>query len=402
MKILYATSVFPRWPGDATPPFVRNQAELMAANGYTIRVLVPHAKGALIYEESEGISVRRYRYMWPSGAQQLCYDGGMLIRLKAKPWTALLLPFLILAQAFHLLAECLIWKPDLIHSHSLLPQGLVAIIAGRLFGIPHICTSHGNDVFGLSKDGAMGLLKRQVLRHADAITVNSSATLKAVLEQGASIEKVHQIPAVANRVEVNADLLEAINQKFGDAPRILFVGRFIEQKGVLDLLEAFSRVIKQVDSAKCLFVGDGVLRSQMEAMANELGIAQSVEFIGWRPGDEIATWMAAAEVLVVPSKLVGTWQEAQGLVVVEAMSTGTPVIASRMGGIVDMVDEGVTGRLFTPGDTKHLASLLVGILANPLEGERMAAAAQVKVAEHFAPDVVARQTERLYKYCIQR
>ena len=134
-------------------------------------------------------------------------------------------------------------------------------------------------------------------------------------------------------------------------------------------------------------------------MARDLKINRSVHFVGWQPGGEIASWMAAADVLVVPSKAVGTWQEAQGLVVVEAMSVGTPVVASRIGGIPDMVQEGETGRLFTPGYYQKLADLLVDFLQNPAKGKRMAEAARITVAEHYGPDAVVRQTTELYRSC---
>ena len=401
MKILYVTSVYPRWKDDATPPFVQNQAKLMAAKGYTVRVVAPHAKGAVFSEEDEGVSVRRYSYMIPHKLEQLCYDGGMLIQLKARPWTWLLLPLFLVAQLMRVSLECRQWKPDVIHSHSLLPQGLVCILVARLFRIPHVCTSHGNDVFGLKPGGLMGGLKRHVLKHSSAVTVNSSATRDAVLALGAVPAKVHLIPAVANVGEVDSSIVDSIERKYGKSPKLLFVGRFIEEKGVMDLLTAFVQVKEQVVDAQCLFVGDGVLRADMEAMARDLKIERSVHFIGWQPGSKIASWMAAADVLIVPSKPVGTWQEAQGLVVVEAMSVGTPVIASRMGGIPDMIEEGKTGRLFTPRDSEGLTNVLVDLFKNPAESQRMAEAARNRIAEYHAPDAVAKQTEVLYQRCVK-
>jgi glycosyltransferase involved in cell wall biosynthesis len=270
-----------------------------------------------------------------------------------------------------------------------------------MFGIPHVVTSHGNDVFGLKSGGVMGALKRFVLKHSDSITVNSSATRKAVLELGANAEKVHLIPAVANVGEVNPDLVDAIEKKYGKSHKVLFVGRFIEEKGVLDLLQAFAQVVEQLGEVQCLFAGDGVLRAEMEEMARDLKIEQAVHFVGWQPGNEIASWMAAADVLVVPSKPVGTWQEAQGLVVVEAMAVGTPVIASRIGGIPDMVEDGVTGRLFTAGGSKQLADLLLDRFSNQVDYQRMTQAAKVRVAEHYAPDAVVRQARELYRRVLQ-
>ena len=347
-SVLVVTSVFPRWEGDSTPPFVQNQCELMSRAGWSIAVLAPHASGAKFREKVNGVRIYRYPYVLPWGLQQVCYNGGMLVNLKAKPWTKVLLPFLYLAQLFALLIACLCLRPDVLHSHSLLPQGLSACWIGRLLRIPHVTTSHGNDVFGLKTAGLMGRLKRFVVRDADAITVNSSATRTAVMELGANTDTVHLVPAVANEAAVDQALVAQIQAKYPGSKRILFVGRLIEEKGVLELLQAFAVLQQTMPDVQCLLVGEGVLRARLEAMAKELSITASVHFIGWRPREEIPSWMAAADVLVVPSKGLDGWQEAQGLVIVEAMSVGTVVVASRIGGIPDMVSDGETGYLYEP------------------------------------------------------
>jgi glycosyltransferase involved in cell wall biosynthesis len=364
----------------------------MVKNGWEVTVIAPHSSGAAFRETVAGVDVRRYPYAFPYTLQKLCYNGGMLINLKERPWTKLLLPFLFFAQVVALLTTCIRLKPDLLHSHSLLPQGLSACWIARLLGIPHITTSHGNDVFGLKQNGLMGRLKRLVIWSADAITVNSSATQAAVIALGAAVEKVHLIPAVANVGQVNSEIVDEIEAKYGKGPKILFVGRYIEEKGVLDLLRAFSEMNKQVAGLHCLFVGDGVLRQQMEKLACDLKIEKLVHLIGWRPGEEVASWMAASDVLVVPS-----WREAQGLVVVEAMAVGTPVIASRVGGLPDLVIDRETGRLFEAKDIASLANLLVSAFANRAESQRMARAAQARVQEQYTPDAVALQTGELYR-----
>ncbi|NBB81266.1 MAG: glycosyltransferase [Verrucomicrobia bacterium] len=397
------TSVFPRWPGDATPPFVQNLCELLARDGVEVMVLAPHSRGSAFSELWNAVLVKRHVYFWPLALQKLCYEGGMLVNFKERPWSKLLLPFFFLSQLVAAFYFCFRFKPDLIHSHSLLPQGFTGVIVSRLLGLPHVTTSHGNDVFGLKANGFMGMLKRYSLKHAGATTVNSSATREAVLALGATADRVHLVPAVANLGRVDPNVVNSIEKKYGQVPKVLFVGRFIEEKGVLDLLRAFASIHSQIAGAECFFVGDGPLRYEMEALAADLGIVKSVDLVGWQSGDTVASWMAAADVLVVPSKPVGTWQEAQGLVVIEAMSVGTPVIASRIGGIPDMVEDGVTGRLFPAGDTERLGALIVEIFTNNKQRARMTAAALTKVSERYSPDAVARLTEQIYRdYIIYR
>ncbi|WPJ94694.1 glycosyltransferase [Coraliomargarita algicola] len=308
-RVLVHTSVFPRWNGDRTPPFVFNQCKLLAEQGWDITVIAPHSAGAKFREEIEGMRVIRFPYFWPFKFEQLCYDGGILIQLQRRAVLKYMLPCFFLSQTLALLWCCLRFRPAILHSHSLLPQGLNAVWLGKFLRIPHITTSHGNDVFGLSPDGWMGRMKRFVLRSANAITVNSLATKQAVLELGGAESKIHFIPAVANVGQVDSTIVHTIQEKYGMGPKVLFVGRFIEEKGVLDLLQAFAQMKKQLADAQCIFVGDGVLATEMKTIALDLKVEQAVHFVGWRPGKEIASWMAAADVLVVPSKPVGTWQK---------------------------------------------------------------------------------------------
>lgn len=397
MKVLYLASVYPRWLGDATPPFVQNQAELIAAEGHEVLVLAPHAKGAKIKEAGGGVAIRRFPYAWPFGLQKLCYDGGMLVNLRYRPWTRLLLPFFLLSEFIWTLLSAIRLRPDVIHSHSLLPQGLVAAWVAWLVRVPHVTTSHGNDVFGLKSVGLSGRLKKWVLKQADAITVNSSVTEKAVLDLGASVGKVFRIPAVPNESPVQPELVASIQDRYPAKKRILFVGRLIEEKGPEDLIRAFARLEPGRSDYSCILVGEGPLKAQLEALAEELGVAKQVHFPGWQPRGAVPSWMAAADVLVVPSKPVGTWVEAQGLVVVEAMLVKLAVVASNFGGICDMISNGDTGCLFEAGDEPALFQSLIYVLENDRMLEKISGKAQKMAYRGHSSDSIKKATLKLYE-----
>lgn len=401
MKILYVTSVYPRWAGDATPPFVQNQAELMGRQGWDIHVLAPHAKGAKLRENADGLCIYRHRYFLPSSLQCLCYEGGMLVNFRRRPWTKWLLPFFCLSQILSGCWLCLKLKPEIIHSHSLLPQGLTGCLLSKIFRIPHITTSHGNDVFGLKQSGIMGLLKKEVIHSASAITVNSSATKQAIMELGADEPKVCLVPAVPNEAEVSAKIVDQIVATYGQCPRILFVGRLIHEKGILVLIESVALALKEIPDLQCLVVGDGELRSEAESLVGTLGVGHAVEFIGWRSREEVPSWMAAADALVVPSQSVGTWQEAQGLVVVEAMLVGTPVVASNIGGIPDMIEDGVTGRLTVPGDAPLLSGAIIQALIRHEDAGRMAQVAQARAQKSYSSSAVSSLLGDVYNQSLE-
>jgi phosphatidyl-myo-inositol dimannoside synthase len=392
-------SVFPRWKGDATPAFVENLATALAGEGWEVTVLAPHAAGAAKEETVAGVRVRRFSYFFPKRYQKLCYEGGMLINLRTRPWTRLLLPLFFLAQLAALRREIRSFRPTLLHSHSLLPQGLSVAIMAKRFGLPHITTSHGNDVFGLRPDGLMGRMKRSVLRRANAITVNSRATREAVLALGAEAARVHWIPAMPNPAAVNEGMRLKLKQSWaGSGPVLFFAGRMIAEKGVSELIQAFGKIRREFPEARLILGGEGPDRPRFAREAAELRLSEAIEFVGWIESPEVPTWMAAADLVVVPSQPgQGGWKEAQGLVAVEGMGVGTPVVASAFGGLVDMIEDGVTGYLCQPGSIDSLADAL-GRAARCSEGDRArrVEAALQRHRERFSAEAVANDTLAIY------
>lgn len=398
------TSVFPRFAGDATPAFVQSQALALAAVGWKVTVLAPHGTGARFREwipvcsgeASSGIEVIRFPYAWPFGLQKLCYDGGMLVNFRTRPWTKALLPLFIAAQFLVLLWLTLRCRPQILHSHSLLPQGFTAGLVAMVTHTPHITTSHGNDVFGLRPDGLMGRLKRWVLGQADAVTVNSSATEAAVRDLlGGDPAKVHRVPATPNAHPADPDRVAEIRARHVGAARpvILFAGRMIADKGVGDLIDALAHLRSDFPDLRALFIGDGQDRAVFETQVQRLGLEDRVCWAGWVPPETITSWMAAGDVFVLPSKVF----EAQGLVLVEAMLTGVPIVASRIGGIPDMIEDKVTGRLVPPGNCTALAATLTEVLRNPATRSRLAANARERAQSSFSPAAVTAATEAVYR-----
>lgn len=399
-RVLMVTSVYPRHESDSTPPFVQNLAELMADAGYQIAVLAPHGAGASFKETAKGVTVYRFPYCWPLRLQRLCYDGGMLVNLRARPWTRCLLPFFAVCQFAALIGIIWRWKPDLLHSHSLLPQGALVALAAQLFRLPHITTSHGNDVFGLRPDGYAGRMKKWVLAQADAVTVNSSATESAVFALTHRTEKVIKIPAAPNISEANLEHAQQIRKKLCGTENgcvIGFVGRMITEKGVPDLLRAFSLIDQSVPHAQLCLVGDGQERDAFMAEAKRLGVVYRCHWMGWVKPNEVTTYMAAMDILVVPSRqMAGGWREAQGLVVVEALLTGTAVVASRTGGITDMIVHERTGLLFEMGDVNALAESIKRLLQDTALRKTLISHGRKIGMAQFSPMAVQRHTQAVY------
>ncbi|MCH8475971.1 MAG: glycosyltransferase [Opitutales bacterium] len=400
------TSVYPRFAGDATPPFIEHLAKALAESGHEVRVLAPHGKGAAFREkwtpsQGEGhLRICRFPYAFPWGLQKLCYEGGMLVNLKTRPWTKVLLPFFFLAQSFFVAWHWLFFRPHIVHSQSLLPQGLTVALANLLIRGNHVTTSHGNDVFGLRPDGFAGRAKRWVLRRAKIVTVNSRATAQAVRELGCPEGKIRLIPAMPNAVDHHPEVAQKIREEVvrERGPVVNFTGRIIEDKGVGDLLDAMAVLQKEFPDILLLLVGDGQDRERFQKQARELGLAKNCHWAGWVPSAEVGTWMATADVVVVPSREnPGGWKEAQGLVVVEAMTVARPVVATNTGGIPDMVEDGETGKLVSPSLPEALAEALGSLLRSPDTAREMGKKGQLKAKRIFSQEAVRDATVKMYQ-----
>jgi glycosyltransferase involved in cell wall biosynthesis len=178
---------------------------------------------------------------------------------------------------------------------------------------------------------------------------------------------------------------------------VLFVGRLVERKGVAHLIEAMGQLQNQ-RRTQLVIVGEGSERPRLEARARELGLADRVVFRG-RVGDaELRRAYETADVFVLPSVLDSRGDtEGLGVVLLEAMNYGVPVIASRIGGIVDIVTDNETGVLVPAGDAIALAGALEKLFADPARARRLGEAGRRRLAEHFSWDAILERYEAVYR-----
>jgi Glycosyltransferase Family 4 len=177
-RILFLASSAPRFAGDATSPFILNMARDISDLGWQVEILAPHAPGLRKTEIINGVTVRRFQYLWPAACQTLCYNGGAAVNLKRNRLNFLAVPFLVTAELLSALIFLVRRHPVLVHSHWVIPQGVVGQLLA-LFGIPHIISVHGADVYGF-RGGWMRALKSWALRHSEHVIANSTSTRSEV------------------------------------------------------------------------------------------------------------------------------------------------------------------------------------------------------------------------------
>lgn len=267
-------------------------------------------------------------------------------------------------------------KYDIIHAHYALPQGLLGALLKKVRSKPLILTLHGSDITLLAKNPVTGPFVKFVLYSSDRVIVVSEFLKKEVLELGIDEGKVRVIyggvaskPTKKERFELNGRV-------------ITFIGSLVKQKDVDILLEAF----KEVPDAKLVIIGEGKEKPKLERLARDI---KDVHFLGYR--EDLASVLEKTEVLVLPSR-----EEGFGLVLLEAMNAGVPVVATRVGGIVEIVEDGYNGILIEPGNPEQLAGGIIRALESEELRESLINNGR-KTAEKFGWESMSNAVDAIYE-----
>jgi glycogen(starch) synthase len=206
---------------------------------------------------------------------------------------------------------------------------------------------------------------------------------------------------VGNGIEDNAAAqVAALQHRTNDAPLILFTGRFVERKGVRELLAAAALVLKSMPAARFVLAGghrhcDGASMAQYWMPPELDGYRHRVHFTGWLSAEQLAFWYQKADILAVPS-----WYEPFGMVVLEGMLYGLPIVASKIGGPAEILEDGRTGLLVPPRDPIALAGELARLIGAPRLRRRLGLAAARAVRREWLYSRVVQQMKTVYAEAI--
>lgn len=387
LRVLMTASSYPRHEHDSAAIFLRELARHVARRGAAVMVLAPDDAAARGGEPTDsGVQVVRFRYAAGPGPR-LAYGAGILPNLSARPWLVAQLPGFVIGQTLALRRALRTFNPAVLHAHWVLPQGaLAAAVAGQ---VPVVTSAHGGDAWGL-QGRALGAVKRWTLRRAATWTANTAATAQACVRAGVPEPRV--IP-----MGVDADAFArgdgpALKARMGENRAVvLFVGRLVEKKGAAVLIDAWHRLGPAGRAGRVLWlVGDGTQRAALECQAHAAGLDPDIRFFGRVANHTLPDYYAAAAVCIVPSVVDRQGDtEGQGVVLIEAMAAGRAVLASNVGGIAEVVADGISGTLVPPADAGALAAALAGLLDDPPRARALGAAGQARVKARFDWPVIA-------------
>ncbi len=280
------------------------------------------------------------------------------------------------------------WHPDAIHVHFAVPAGALAWVLSKLTGVPYVLTVHLGDVPGGVPEKTGGWFKwvlpftRPIWQDAKQVVAVSEFTRQLALKH-----YQREITVIPNGVDL--DRLRPAGIKVNEPPRIVFAGRFMAQKNPVQIVRTLAG-LKDLPW-QCVMLGDGPLMSDVQQAIAEHGLQERFTLPGWVTPEEVLAWFDKSDVLFMPSL-------SEGLPVagVQALAKGLAFVVSKIGGFVDLVDEGQNGFLVDVRQPSGFSIALKQLLSNK-DNLRQFREASLQKAVHFDISRIVRRYESIFE-----
>jgi glycosyltransferase involved in cell wall biosynthesis len=360
--ILVISSVYPTTPDGNHGAFIRETVlQMRLSHGIRFTIFAPAYEGSQPHNLDD-VEVYRFRYFFKR-FENLVRDGAPT-KLQKQPLYILVALSYIVLGAWQLFWLCKKQKPDLIHVNWPFPHGLMAYPVHKLLGIPMVFSFHGAELLLAKKFSFVGAILRWQIPMAKSVTANSSFT-QALIQKLYS-EDVSVIP-YGLTIEPKAPSVRNLEED----TKLLFVGRLDERKGLRYLLEALPLVLRKYP-VRLRIVGKGILEEEIKQQCHELKLDKVIDFLGFVSKEELANEYASCDIFVLPAIVDSKGDtEGLGIVMIEALAHEKPVIASAVGGIVDVIQSGVTGLLVNEKDPQVLAQSIIELIADPVRAKEL-------------------------------
>jgi N-acetyl-alpha-D-glucosaminyl L-malate synthase BshA len=293
---------------------------------------------------------------------------------------------------------------DLLHVHYAIPHSVSAMLARQMLAaatptrrLPFVTTLHGTDITVVGADRSYLPITRYSIEQSDGVTAISNYLRDVTIRE---FEIKHAIEVIPNFVNCDLYLRYADAQRMrkeyasADERVLVHLSNFRPVKRVPDVVEIFDRVQKKLP-ARLLMIGDGPDRSQAEWLARRKGIQDRVHFLGKQ--NDVNMKLGMADLMLMPSQL-----ESFGLAALEAMACEVPTVATNVGGVPEVIENGVTGFLADVGDVDTMARCAIDILSDETKLREMGKAARRSAQSRFCASKIIPQYEEFYRTVLER
>jgi glycosyltransferase involved in cell wall biosynthesis len=394
--VVMVTTSYPRYPGDSVGTFMEPIARSVAARGHEVHVVAPWHPLVDRPAEDRGVHLHFYRYAPVRLLNVFGYAAAMRADVSLRGAAYIAAP-LALAAGWHAVRSVARrFRATVMHGHWVVPGGVTAAAAAPR--LPLVISLHGSDVYVAETVAPARLAARQAFRRAGFVTACSGDLARRAVALGAAPERIETVPYGVDvdrfRPDVQARRTERRELAVDEGtPLVVAAGRLVRKKGFEYLIDAMARL----PAAVLALAGDGTLAGDLRERARAAGVADRIRFLGNLTQDRVGGLFSAADVVCIPSVRDDSGN-VDGLpnVLMEALASGTPVVTTAAGGILSVVDDGITAFVVPERDSAAIAAGIGRIIAQPALGRQVGAAARRLVDDRFGWDRAAERFEAAY------
>lgn len=380
------TSTYARSGDDCQVPWMRELLSRLDREAGAIHVMAPAFQG-LKSHEIDGVPVHRFRYA-PKSYENLTHDEGAPNKTRSLFYKLLAIPY-ILCGVISVFGWCVRYRIQILHVHWPFPHGLWAVLPKYILGVKVVAMNHGAELAIARRSRIVRLILGWLLKMADVRCANSSHTAMEV----SKVSGMDDTVITPYGATVTSKGGEAADR---DKPMLLFCGRLIQRKGIDVLLRSIPLILEQQD-IDVVITGEGDCKQEWMDLAEELGLSKTVRFAGFVSNEELGELYNSCSVYVHPAIFDDNGDtEGLGVVLIEALSYRKPVVASGVGGIVDVIEHEKTGLLVEEKNHEQLAVAIRRVLSNPDLAFELGERGYDHVKKFFDWDRIALQTAGIY------
>ena len=394
--VVMVTTSYPRFPGDSVGTFMEPIAKGVAARGHEVHVVAPWHPAITRGKNEGGVFFHFFHYAPVPSLNVFGYAAALRadVELKGAAWIAA--PLALGAGWFKAVRVAQKRRATVMHGHWVVPGGVIAAAARP--DLPLVVSLHGSDVFVAEQTRPAGLAARRTFARAGRVTACSADLARRAVALGAAPDRIDVVPygVDAERFKPSAETRAALRARIGAGdgpPLVVSAGRLVRKKGFEYLIDAMASLA----TARLAIAGDGDLAAELRDRAGRAGVLDRVHFLGNLPQDDVARWFGAADVIAIPSVRDDSGN-VDGLpnTALEALASGTAVVATAAGGLGSVVLDGDTGSIVPERDPAALAAAIGGLLADPARRARLGAAGRAAVMARFGWEAAAAAFESAY------
>ncbi len=398
--VVMATTSYPRFSGDGVGSFIEPIAHGIAARGHDVHIVAPWHPLIRRPDHEGRVRFHFFRYAPLKRLSLFGYAASLKADVTLRPTTYLVTPFALVAWWRCLRHVVRRYRPSIIHAHWVVPGGFLA--AASRTNLPIVISLHGSDVFVAEANPAARQAARYAFRRASWVTACSDDLRRRAVTIGAIADRTEVVPYGVDTDRFKPDLAvrARVRQAQGitDAiPVVVAAGRLVRKKGFEYLIDAIAQLKPRWPTLTVWLAGSGDLEPELRQRVISRDVADRVTFLGGVPQDEIGSLLAAADIVIVPS-VHDDAGNVDGLpnILLEALASGTPVVATPAGGITTVARNDQTARIVPERDPDAIAIAIEEFLNNPKLRAQLGAAARTQMCGTHTWEQMAKRFEETY------